>query len=127
MMLGPPKLAFVVGLFSFPITVTNEGPTSTTVDGMLAAGAQAPTPSTGHFFPLDGETIERLSLQSPGAVFGLHTPAPDLRVAVQGSQLRGSIVTIGGKTYEVMTLKPWREGPAGDASWHEAAIQEVTR
>lgn len=127
MLIGPPEMGSTVARFSFPISVVDYAADTVTGENMIAAGAEILTQTFGHKFPLAGEEIDRLELQSPGAVFALHTPAPDLVVAVKGSKQRGSVLRFDGRDYEVKALKPWEGGPAGAAVWHEAIVQEVVR
>ena len=126
MMFGPPAMTAVVSLFSMPMAAVDYGATTTTAEGELAGDPLASRPTVGHYFPANGDDIERLNLQSPGAKIEVHTPFPDLVIAQQGSDQRGSLLLIQGKTYEVMALGRWWE-QAGAEGYQQAWAQEVTR
>lgn len=127
MLIGPPNMSSTVERFSFAIEVVEYAGVPETDEGLIPGGAETVTPSLGHFFPVDGETIERLELQNPGAVFGLHVPTPALTAVTKGSTQRASVLRFGGKDYEVKSLQPWLEGPAGTETWQVAVVQEVKR
>ena len=126
-MFGPPDLSDVVESFSFPIVIRDYAPSSTVAGGLIAAGATVDTPTTGHAFPAKGGDIERLRSQSPGSVLELHTASKDLRIAVKGSQARGSVLVFQSKTYEVRGLGEWFAGSDGQSGYQQAWVQEVTR
>ena len=95
--------------------------------GATAAGSVTDTPTIGHMFPAKGDVVARLELQSPGAVQELHTPFQELRAAVKGSTLRGSVAIFRGREYEVQALGQWFSGSDGLAGYQQAWVQEVKR
>lgn len=127
MLIGPPDLSSTVERFSFPIVVRDYAADTATDEFLIAAGSTTDNATIGHVFPAKGADIARLELQSPGAVVEVHTPYKDMRVAVQGSQLRGSVVVWNGREYEVQALGDWWSGPDGQSGYQQAWAQEVTR
>lgn len=127
MMFGPPDMSGTVERFSFPITIRDYLPSTTTSDGYIASSGHTDIPTVGHPFPARGSDIARLELQSPGATLELHTPFKDLRVAVQGSTLRGSVLVWQSREYEVQALGEWFAGSDGESGYQQAWVQEVTR
>ncbi len=127
MPLGPPDLRSTVASFSVPIVVRDYLPSTTTVEGLIASNGYTDTPTTGHPFPAAASDIQRLELQSPGAVIECHTPAEDLRVAVKGSTERGSVIVWQSREYEVRALGEWWAGPAGTDTYQQVWAQEVRR
>ncbi len=56
-----------------------------------------------------------------------HTPAKDLRVAVKGSTLRGTVLVWQSREYEVQALGEWFAGPDGESGYQQSWVQEVKR
>ena len=128
MMFGPPQMASTVARFSSTgIGLVDYGASVDNGEGLLAGDPQPPTPIVGHYFPAPGETITRLELESSANVLEVHTPEPSLTAQTKGSSQRGSVLVIDSKTYAVVSLAPWFDGPAGDVSWQVAICQEVVR
>jgi hypothetical protein len=124
---GPPDLTSTVESFSMPMVIRDYGATTTTADGMLAAGATSDTSSIGHYFPAPGDAIERLELQSPGSVFEVHVPRDAVLVARKGDQQRGSLLVFaGGRTFEVVGIGEWFHG-TGAGGYRQCWAQEVVR
>ena len=128
MLIGPPDMSGTVERFSFPIVIRDyDGPGTVTGEGYIAAGSVTDTPTIGHMFPAKGDVVARLELQSPGAVQELHTPFQELRAAVKGSTLRGSVVVFRAREYEVRELGLWHSNSDGLAGYQQAWVQEVKR
>ena len=129
MILGSPNMAGTVKRFSQTgLLERTYGPTSTTSDGMLAAGAPVDVPIVAHLFPARGNDVQRLELQSGGATYEIHVPERDrLRSVQKGSPARGTVIIWQARTFEVVALGEWIGSSNGAGGYQQAWVQEVKR
>lgn len=125
--IGPPDLSDVVDSFSFPVVRRRYRPSVTNADGYKIPGAVSELEIIAHVTMPRGQEVQRLPQGiEPGDARIAYTTA-DLRVADPITGARGDEIEVFGERYEVSAIQPYRQGPAGAASYIAATCVRVRR
>lgn len=119
-------MSAAVNSMSFAVTRRRfDAAGSVNTAGLVTASAYTDLPCRAHVFPLDAESMARLSEgdRSRGAMgFGSTT---EFRISAEGGARADELVW-GGVRYEVFESQPW-SGPDGTVAYWHGKIRKVVR
>jgi hypothetical protein len=129
MPLGPPNLASTQRRFSFPITRTRYGVTTTNSDGLAVRGAAVTTTILAHVWDAPADVVALLpeGAERGRVVEGHTTDVGGIRIDDNETQLPADLLGYDGTSFRVIEVTRRSSGPAGVVTIWRFLAEEVDR